>query len=49
MCDFDDIDIEDIAFWGGFVETQIEGEQEEIEPKDPSPEDTLEIDNDFFE
>ena len=47
MCDnFDDdgIDLEDAAFWGGFAWTQVEGEKEEQDPGDPSPEDTLETD-----
>jgi len=26
---FDDFDAEDFAFWGGFIETQLEGEKEE--------------------
>ncbi|MEW6291662.1 MAG: hypothetical protein AB1545_17665 [Thermodesulfobacteriota bacterium] len=53
MCDnFDDdgIDIEDAArFWGGFVETQVEGEESEQDPGDPSPEDTLKTDLDYLD
>ena len=37
MCDwFDNWDAEDFAFWGGFIETQIEGEKEGTEPADRS-------------
>ena len=25
---FDDFDVEEFAFWGGFIETQLEGEKE---------------------
>lgn len=34
---FDDngIDVGDAAFWGGFVETQVEGEKKENEPDEP--------------
>ena len=51
MCDnFDDdgIDLEDVIFWGGFVETQVEGEEAEQSPGDPSPEDTLATDLDYL-
>ena len=37
---FDDFDAEDFAFWAGFIETQLEGEQEEKienEPEDITP------------
>ena len=44
MCD-DDFDVEDVAFGFGFVETQLEGEQEEKDPGVPSPEDLLKEDN----
>jgi len=49
MCDnFDDdgIDLEDAAFWGGFVLTQVE--EAEQNPGDPSPEDTLVSDNEIL-
>jgi hypothetical protein len=52
MCDnFDDdgIDIEDAAFWGGFVQTQVEGEEPEQDHGDPSPEDTLATDLDYLD
>ena len=52
MCDdFDDdgFDLEDAAFWGGFVETQVEGEKEDQEQSDPSPEDTLKTDLDYLD
>lgn len=50
MCDFDDdIDIDDIAFGFGFIETQIEGEREGYDPGDPSVEDTLETDLDYLD
>jgi hypothetical protein len=50
MCDFDDdIDIEDAAFWGGFVQTQAESEENEQDPGDPSPEDTLKTDLDYLD
>lgn len=51
MCDdFDDdgMDVDDIAFAFGFIESQIEGEREEQDPGDPSPEDTLETDLDYL-
>ena len=48
MCDHDDIDIDDIAFGFGFIETQIEGEKEEYDPGDPSPSDTLKTDLDYL-
>jgi len=32
---FDDFDIQDFAFWGGFIETQLEGEKEEKQPDEP--------------
>ena len=31
MCDIFD-DWEDFAFWGGYIETQVEGEKEGTEP-----------------
>ncbi len=49
MCDnFDDdgFDVEDAAFWLGFIETQIEGETEELGCGDPA-EDDLETDLDY--
>ena len=46
MCDlFDDWDAEDFAFWGGFIETQLEGEQEE-KPEEASPDDVFGLDSD---
>lgn len=35
VMDFDDLDIEEIAFAFGFLETQVEGEREEREPEEP--------------
>lgn len=52
MCDnFDDdgINLEDAAFWGGFVQTQVEGEEPEQDIGDPSPEDTLVTDLDYLD
>lgn len=48
MCDFDN-DIDDIAFAFGFVETQVEGEQEEQGPGYPSPADTLVTDLEYLD
>lgn len=44
MCNFfDDFDsVEDFANLAGFIETQLEGEREEKEPDEPSPDDLLE-------
>ena len=47
--DDDGIDLEDAAFWGGFAWTQVEGEKEEQDPGDPSPEDTLKTDLDYLD
>ena len=47
MCD-DDF-FEDAAFWGGFVETQIEGEKDDQDPGDPEVADTLETDLDYLD
>lgn len=43
-----DIDIDDRAFVFGFIETQVESE-DEVELPDPSVEDTLKIDLDYLE
>ena len=40
---------ENASFWGGFVETQVEGEKEEQDPGDPSPEDTLQTDLNYLD
>jgi hypothetical protein len=48
MGDQDDIDIDDIAFGFGFIETQVEGE-DECDLGDPSVEDTPKIDLDYLE
>ena len=47
---FDDFDVEDFAFWGGFIETQLEGEKEQEQPEEPlSFEDILKIGNVIFD
>ena len=47
---FDDFDAEDFAFWGGFIETQLEGEKEEKQLDDPlSFEDMLKTGNEIFD
>ncbi|MCL7413685.1 MAG: hypothetical protein M8353_08735 [ANME-2 cluster archaeon] len=48
MCDQDDTDIDDIAFGFGFIETQVEGE-DEADLGDPSVVDTPKIDWDYLE
>lgn len=47
MCDDDFFD--DAAFWGGLALTQSDGEREEQDPGDPSPEDTLATDLDYLD
>ena len=47
MCD--DNFFDDAKFWGGYAETQIEGEKEEQGPGDPSPDDILETDLDYLD
>ena len=47
---FDDFDAEDFAFWGGFIQTQLEGEKEEKQPDEPlSFEDMLKTGNEIFD
>jgi hypothetical protein len=47
---FDDFGAEDYAFWGGFIETQLEGEKEEKQPDEPlSFEDMLKTGNEMFD
>jgi hypothetical protein len=47
---FDDFGAEDYAFWGGFIETQLEGEKEEKQPDEPlSFEDMLKTGNEIFD
>ena len=47
MGDFwDDFDVEDFAFWGGFIQTQLEGEKEEkIDNESLTPDELLEMDD----
>jgi len=51
MCDFfDNLDWEDFAFWAGYIETQIEGEQEKKYDNEPlSPEEMLKTGNEIFD
>jgi hypothetical protein len=49
MCDDDGMDVDDIAFAFGFVDTMIEGEKKEQDPEDPSPADTLKTDLDYLD
>jgi hypothetical protein len=47
---FDDFDAEDFAFWGGFIETQLEGEKEEkIDNEQLSPDEMLETSFDYLD
>ena len=47
---FDDFDVEDFAFWGGFIKTQLEGEKEQEQPDEPlSFEDMLKTGNEIFD
>jgi hypothetical protein len=46
---FDDFDAEDFAFWGGFIQTQLEGEKKEkIDNEQLSPEQMLETNFDYL-
>ena len=51
MCDwFDNFSTEDFAFWGGFIETQIEGEKDEVQEDEPlSYKDSLKTGDDVFD
>ena len=51
MCDFfDDFDAESFAFWGGFIETQLEGEKEEKIDNEPlTPDEMLETPFDYLD
>ena len=51
MCDwFEGWDIEDFAFWGGYIETQIEGEKDRKQEFEPlSYEDTLKTGDDVLD
>ena len=51
MCDFfDDFSAEDFAFWGGFIETQLEGEKEEkIDNRQLTPDELLETPFDYLD
>jgi len=47
---FDDFDAEDFAFWGGFIETQLEGEKEEKIDNEPlTPDEMLETPFDYLD
>ena len=47
---FDDFDAEDFAFWGGFIETQLEGEKKEkIDNEQLSPDEMLETPFDYLD
>ena len=46
---FDDFDAEDFAFWGGFIETQLEGEKEVKSDEPLSFEDMLKTGNEIFD
>ena len=47
---FDDFDAEAFAFWGGFIQTQLEGEKEEKQPDEPlTPEQMLETPFDYLD
>ena len=44
MCNFfDDFDAEDFAFWGGFILTQLEGEQAGQQQQKETSDDLLEV------
>ena len=51
MCDwFDNFTAEDFAFWGGFIETQIEGEKDEKQEDGPlSYKDSLKTGDEVFD
>ena len=54
MCEngdfFDDWGWEDFAFWGGFIETQLEGEKErKIDNEQLSPDELLETPFDYLD
>ena len=51
MCDwFDNFTAEDFAFWGGFIETQIEGEKDEVQEDEPlSYKDSLKTGDEVFD
>lgn len=45
MCGIDDMDLLDLAFIAGFVETQLEGEQEGQQQETPNDDDPFDLDD----